>query len=353
MTFDNVFKSIVKKTDKDPFSSALKAGDTRIKSRVPFGVLTDIPELDLAIARDGWPAGRVIEVFGLPMSGKSSIALHAISNIQKMGGGAVYIDTEKTWDEDRAKELGVDVHTNFVIIDTDSLESGFRSAQATIDSIKAEKFNKPMIVVIDSVTGAANERMKETELGIEERLGEDARKIRGGLRRLVEGVAESHIILFLINHSISKMAAGPYQKQTQAAGGHAIKFFSTLRFEMTNAGWIKDPNDSERRIGQKVKISIEKIKGSKMWTPKVEANLMFDGGFDTAESLLEAGQKTGFIERVNMRTYKLGEVEFPKADWPITIENLGGLDTVYKAWISDSIEKGVIKPWAKVGVTVD
>jgi RecA/RadA recombinase len=266
-----------------------------------------------------------------------------------MGGSGVFIDTEKTWDEERAAEIGVDVENNFGIGDADSIEAGFRMVQKIVESKKKHKEGKPFVVVIDSITGTATEYLKSREIGEEPRVGQDARAIRTGMRQIIADVAESKINLFMINHAIAKMATHRFAKQSEAAGGHAIKIFSTIRCSMANIAWIPDPDNKDKRLGQKIGIRIEKLKGSRLDYPQVkEIPLLNTIGFDTEASLLAAGIKSGWVHHEeHSQSYTLGDLEFPKIDWPSIVLQHGGIDAAYQEFIDWCIAEGKMKPWAQ------
>jgi len=349
-TFDNIFKAVEKAVSDDPLASLHKAGDITISSYIPFAIPTGIPELDFNIRRPGWPAGRCIELFGFEHCGKTTLAYQAIAQAQRMGGGGFFIDTEKSWDERRATQCGVNVNVNFGIGDADSVEAAFRLVRAIIDARLDNNDGSPFIVAIDSITGTATEHMKSTESGGEERIGQDARAIRGGMRRITEGVAKAKITLIMINHAISTIPKFKFAKQSEAAGGHAIKLFSTIRINLANLGWITEGAD-KRRIGQKVTMKIDKLKNSSMEYPDLkEVQLLNTIGFDTLNNLLDAGMKAGWIDHAKgSKDYSFEGVSFPKKDWEIIVEERGGLDAMYKEFLDWCIANGKMEKWGSEG----
>lgn len=346
--FEDIFSEVEKSLKKDPHASIHKAGDLSIKSRIPFGILTGVPELDFNIGRPGWPAGRCIELYGFEHCGKTTLALHAIAQAQRMGGGAVFIDTEKTWDEERASQVGVDLEKNFRIGEADSVEGAFRTILSIVEARLKYNDGSPLVVVVDSVTGSATEAMKAQTIGEEARMGGDARAIRGGMRRIVPALADSKITLIMINHAIANMATNKYAPQSTAAGGHAIKLFSTIRCNLAPSGWIND-DDTKERLGQKIKIKIEKLKGASLAYPEVqEVHLLKSVGFSTMGNLLDAGIKAGWIEHKDgSKTYALGEDSFPKVDWPAIVDQHGGTNAMYREFIDWCIACGKISPWSE------
>lgn len=348
-SFDNIFKAVSKATEKDPLASTHRAGDITIKSHIPWGVLTGIPELDLNLGRPGWPAGRCVELFGFEHCGKTTMAYHAIAQAQRAGGGAWFIDTEKSWDEDRAAQCGVNVDVNFGIGDADSIDAAFRLVQNILIARKDDYDGRPFVIVIDSITGVATEVMKKKTIGEEERVGQDARTIRGGMRRIGPDVAETNTNLFMVNHATSLIAKTQYQKQSDSSGGHAIKLAATVRCGMSHSGWIVDENDKEVRLGQKIAIKVEKLKGSRLDRPKVKETLLLNTiGFDTMTSLLKAGCTSGWVDhKKGSKDYAFGDVSFPKGDWPVIVSDMGGVDKAYANFIEWCMAEGHMSPWGQ------
>lgn len=341
---DELYKLMQKKFKKGDIAgvSLHRGGDKDISSYVPYGVPSGIAELDLRI-RGGYPAGKMIEIFGRPASGKTTVALHAISQVQKTGGVVYWVDTEKAWDDERATQLGVDPEQVF-LFDSDTIEASFKALQQSIDSLIEINFKRPVIVVVDSVTGAPTEAEAEAGFTKEARVGIEAKQIRRGVRMLANKLAKQKIIVIFINHAVSKISKTGFGKERQSAGGNAIKFWSSLRFELSEIKTLKDSD--KNRLGKQVMIDMEKVRGTVMRHPQIkELHLLDEGGFDLRQSLLAAGQETGFIEKVNQLVYKLGDQEFKRAEWASLIEQLGGFDQVYKSWRKDAVDKGKLVLW--------
>jgi recombination protein RecA len=348
--FDAIFKAVAKKTKEDGLASVHKADDITLSSNIPHGILTGIPELDFNIGKPGWPAGRCVELFGFEHCGKTTLAYQAIAQAQRMGGGGYFIDTEKSWDIRRAQQCGVDPHTNFHIADVDSIEAAFRTMQAIIEARLSNQDNVPFVIVVDSVTGTATEFMREHEMGKEERVGQDARAIRGGMRRITADIANSNINLIMINHAISTIPKFKFAKQSEAAGGHAIKLFSTVRVNLAPMGWITEgPKDAKRRLGQRIMLKVEKLKGSSMMYPVIkEIQLLNTHGFDTESNLLDAGIKAGWVQHAKgSQSYTLYDQEFPRVDWPSIVLQRGGLHAAYQEFIDWCMEEGTMSHWGR------
>jgi protein RecA len=348
--FDAIFKAVAKKTKDDGLSSVHRAGDISLSSRIPFGIRTGIPELDFNIGKPGWPAGRCVELFGFEHCGKTTLAYMAIAEAQRMGGGGYFIDTEKSWDAYRARQCGVDPDVDFGIADVNSIEAAFRTMIAIITSRLELMDNAPFVIVVDSVTGTANEFMKKHEMGKEERVGQDARAIRGGMRRVTADIAEANINLIMINHAISTIPKFQFAKQSEAAGGHAIKLFSTVRINLAPLGWYTEgPKENKRRLGQKIKLKVEKLKGSSMMYPEIKEILLLNTcGFDTEGNLLDAGIKAGWVTHVKgTQTYMLNDKEFPKVDWPSIVLQHGGIHAAYQEFTDWCMGEGLMTQWSQ------
>jgi len=230
-SFEDIIKEVQSRLSKDPSAKLYKSGDVGLISRAPYGILTGIPELDFSLGRPGLPAGKVIEYFGFEMSGKTTAALHAIAQAQRKGGGAVFIDTEMSWDEDRSISCGINPDVNLSLIEADTIEGIFRGLESTLKGLESAKWNAPFVAVVDSITGVQSQRGKDTEIGEEPRIGEDARVIRHGLRRLASEFGKRNMTVIFINHSIANIASTPFAKKSNSSGGHAIKFMSSVRVE--------------------------------------------------------------------------------------------------------------------------
>lgn len=350
MSFEAIYKTIQKSAKEDKDSSIHKAGDISLNGSVPYGIPSGIPRLDLSIGRPGLPAGRVIEYFGFEGSGKTTAALHAIAQAQRMGGGGLYIDAEYAWDDERAEQIGVDIDTNFLIGEVNTVEGIFRQLDSTIQGKINAGYNKPFVAVVDSITGVTTEHEDKKEYGQEARVGQDARVIRGGMKKLMKDVAKSKICLIFINHAINKIGAMAFAKQSQSAGGHAIKFYSTLRCEFAATGQIKDDKDRDLRLGQKVNINIEKLKKSRLEHPKIkDVHLLNDNGFDLTTELLEGAVQCGFVVHPkSSQSYTLQHpqvVEFSKKDWKQVVLELGGPQKAYEMMLSWATEQGILRPW--------
>lgn len=347
--FGALFSTLKKQAKKDPFTTIHRPGDITIGSFIPYAVPTRIPKLDIAIGHPGFPAGRVIELFGYEMSGKSTALLNLFASVQRMGGAGLLIDTEFAFDERRAIELGIDTNNNFAVANTDTIESTFRLIDNTLQTLRESDWSRPFIIGIDSVTAVASEAAKQDEFGKEPRVGHDARIIRAGMRKLLSDVARHKIMLAFVNHNISTIPTNKYQKASTSSGGHALKFSSTIRVHFTAGTNIME---EKKRVGQKIYIAVEKLRAAALEDPKFETAIMNKGGFNLLDGLFEAAKDTGLIERVNNITYRISlneePIEFKSDGWSNIVEDLGGVDLFYKLFLDWALKSNIITPWSIV-----
>ena len=348
-SFDELFAKVNKEIAKakDPACSIKRSGDITLSSRIPYGIPSGLPQLELAIGRPGIPAGRVTEFYGFERSGKTTAAYHVLASAQKAGGGGMFIDAESSWDEERAAACGVDPDKNFRIGEVENIEAIFRLLLRTLEAMEGSPLDKPFVFVVDSVTGVESEINEDANtFGKEARIGQDARLIRRGIRLANKKIANTKAAVIFINHAIA--TANSYGPKSMAAGGHGLKLFSSLRVSFASAGEIQDDKkgtDVRYRHGQKSKLKVEKLKGSKLLFQEFEIDLLDDGGFDTVGSLLEAAELTGWVERVNQKTYKMNDQEFPPADWKHVVQTLGGREMAYRTWIDWCLKNGKLDLW--------
>lgn len=351
--FDSFVNTLAKESKADANAKFYKPGDLYFSSHIPFGIRTGLPQIELALGRPGWPAGRIVELYGFAMVGKTTLGYHAISNVQKMGGMGVVIDTELTFDEDRATTCGVDVKGDFAYFTADTVEAYFRTIERVLSGLRSSEYSKPVLIMVDSVTGALVESEKVKEFGAEPRVGIEAKVIRAGLKKIIPDLADTKACLLLINHAVSIIAMTKWARNRQAAGGHAIKLLASARAEFRNTGKIKDPNDKEKELGQKIKILFEKSKIGSLYYPIVDTELLFECGFNTVASLLEAMKTTKMIiseSEARKGTYTFRQegqedITFIRKEWPGLIESFGGVDKMYDYFIETCISTGIIKPY--------
>lgn len=347
---DNMYNDLNKKREKDKKkrdgAQTFRASDIRIGSHIPYGILTRIPQLDLCMGRPGYPVGRIVELYGLPRTGKTTAGLMAIAQTQAVGGDGHYIDTEYTFDADRAEELGVNTDTcRYTNVDT--IEDAFRTTTNVIESL--EDYGDPFTMVIDSVGQAATEweSTKNRDYS-SDRPGDQAKAIKRGLRLITPLVAKKGVLLILVNHAYETMAA--WGKSSRSSGGHGIKFNASLRVNFSHISEHREdvPGTKEKiRLGQVIKMQVEKLKTGHLELESFNVHLLNDGGFDTYGSLLFAMEKIGLVKHENPHAnYEWGETSFPRKEWRNVVDSNGGLTVVYKEFIRKSCENGYMKEYS-------
>lgn len=334
-------KDILEKLSKSKNLPDVFAGtDIRLASHVPYGIPTGLPQLDLSLGRPGYPVGRIIELWGFEMSGKTTAALAACASAQRLGATVIWIDTEKAFDPRWASKCGVDPE-NLIVADADCLEEIWRIIEEAIDAVDGE----PLLIVTDSATAVISESSLEKDFGDEQRLGQDARVTRFALRKLNNRIAKKNVTCIFINHAIAKMVK--FGKLSQAAGGHGLKFWSSVRLEFARTGDLTEGKDKEKtRRGMKVNITTEKNKVMQTGRKVVPVELL-EHGFALEDGLFEAFKEIGFLENVNKLTwfFKPTETQLTKAEWPSFVEKQGGAAELYTYFLRAARDNGFIVPY--------
>lgn len=237
------FKNIEKQFGK---GSIMKLGDALDQNveAVSSGSIA----LDLALGVGGYPKGRIIEIYGPESSGKTTVTLHAIAEVQKQGGYAAFIDAEHALDPQYAKRLGVDVD-NLILSQPDNGEQGLEIANALIDSGAID------IVVIDSVAALVPKAEIDGDMG-DQFIGLQARMMSQAMRKLSGSISKTKCIVIFINQLREKVGIMFGNPET-TPGGRALKFYSSIRMEVRKGEAIKNGSDV---IGAKANIKIVKNK---------------------------------------------------------------------------------------------
>lgn len=204
--------------------------------------------LDIALGIGGYPRGRVIEIYGPESSGKTTLALHAIAQVNKLGGLAAFIDAEHAFDKGYAEKLGVDVE-NLFISQPDNGEQALEVAEHLIRSAAID------IVVIDSVAALVPRAELEGEMG-ESKMGLHARLMSQALRKLTGTISKTGCICVFINQLRDKIGVMFGNPET-TTGGNALKFYSSIRLDIRRLAQIKEGNDV---VGNRTKVKVVKNK---------------------------------------------------------------------------------------------
>lgn len=204
--------------------------------------------LDIALGIGGYPKGRIIEIYGPESSGKTTLAIHAIAQVNKQGGIAAIIDAEHAFDKSYAEKLGVDTD-NLLISQPDHGEQALEIAEQLIRSGAID------IVVIDSVAALVPRSEIEGEMG-ESKMGLQARLMSQALRKLTGTISRTGCICIFINQLRDKIGV-MYGSPETTTGGNALKFYSSIRLDIRKVSQIKDGNDI---TGNRTKVKVVKNK---------------------------------------------------------------------------------------------
>jgi recombination protein RecA len=254
-----------------------------------LGVSTDAVStgslgLDIALGIGGLPRGRVIEVYGPESSGKTTLALHVVAEIQKKGGIAAYIDSEHAMDPAYAKKLGVDID-EMLISQPDTGEQALEITDTLVRSGAVD------IIVIDSVAALTPKAELEGEMG-DQLPGLQARMMSQALRKLTGSIAKSNCIVLFINQIRMKIGIMFGNPET-TTGGNALKFYASVRLDIRRIGAIKDRDEV---VGNQTRVKVVK---NKVAPPlkQVEFDIMYGQGISKAGELLDLGVKAGVVEK--------------------------------------------------------
>ena len=246
----------------------------------PSGSLT----LDLALGVGGYPKGRIIEIYGPESSGKTTFALHAIAEIQKVGGRAAFIDAEHALDPVYAKNLGVNIN-ELLLSQPDTGEQALEICEALV---RSEAIN---IVVIDSVAALVPQAEIEGEMG-DSHVGLQARLMSQALRKLSGTINKTNTIAIFINQLREKVGVMFGNPET-TPGGRALKFYSTIRMDVRRSEQIKQ---GDSVIGNKTTVKIVKNKVAPPFKTAV-VEIMYGEGVSRVSEIIDLGVEAGIIDK--------------------------------------------------------
>ncbi|HJR55308.1 MAG TPA: recombinase RecA [Rhizomicrobium sp.] len=240
--------------------------------------------LDIALGIGGLPRGRVIEIYGPESSGKTTLALHVVAEIQKKGGIAAYVDAEHAMDPVYAKKLGVDID-ELLISQPDTGEQALEITDTLVRSGGVE------IVVIDSVAALTPKAELEGEMG-DSLPGLQARLMSQALRKLTGSISKSNTIVIFINQIRMKIGIMFGNPET-TTGGNALKFYSSVRLDIRRIGAIKDRDEV---VGNQTRVKVVKNKVAPPFK-QVEFDIMYGQGVSKTGELVDLGVKAGIVEK--------------------------------------------------------
>lgn len=256
----------------------MKMGDTKkiAVETIPTGSLS----LDLALG-GGIPRGRVTEIYGPESSGKTTLALHIISQTQKLGGQAAFVDAEHALDPEYAKRIGVDTD-NLLISQPDSGEQALDIVETLVRS------NAVDIIVIDSVAALTPRAEIEGEMG-QSHMGLQARLMSQALRKLTGSISKSKVAVIFINQIRMKIGILFGNPET-TTGGNALKFYASVRMDIRSIEKLASGVEKKEIIGTKVRVKIVKNKIAPPFKT-AEFDIMYNKGISYISDLIETAVK--------------------------------------------------------------
>ena len=255
----------------------VKAVDVNV---IPTGSIS----LDLALGVGGVPRGRVIEIYGLESSGKSTLALHILAEAQKQGGVGAFVDAEHALDPDYAKKIGVNID-DLLISQPDSGEQALQIVETLVKSGEVD------VIVVDSVAALVPQTEITGEMG-EFQIGLQARLMSQCLRKLSGIISKTKTIVIFLNQIRMKIGTMWGNPET-TSGGMALKFYASVRIELRRIAQIKQ---KEEIIGSRIKAKIVKNKVAPPFK-MAEFDIFYNEGISFFGDVLNTGLKTGIIKR--------------------------------------------------------
>ena len=263
--------------------SIVSMSDNAVDHQIPY-FSSGSPSIDIALGIGGYPCGRVVEIYGPESSGKTTLTLHAIAEVQKTGGIAAFIDAEHALDVNYARRLGVKVE-DLLVSQPDTGEQALEIADVLLRSGAID------IVVIDSVAALVPRAEIEGEMG-DHHVGLQARLMSQALRKLTATVARSGATIIFINQIRMKIGVMFGNPET-TTGGNALKFYSSVRVDVRRIAALKD---GDQVVGNRTRVKVVKNKVAPPFR-QAEFDIIYNEGISREGDLIDLGVEEGLVEK--------------------------------------------------------
>jgi recombination protein RecA len=289
---DAAIAQIAKEFGKGAIQRMGDAPEADVVNVIPTGSLA----LDEALGVGGYPRGRIVEIFGPESSGKTTLTLHAVANVQRAGGVAAFIDAEHAFDLQYARAIGVDT-ARLLVSQPDYGEQALEIADILVRSSAVD------LIVVDSVAALVPKAEIDGDMG-ESHMGLHARLMSQALRKLTGGVSKSATTLMFINQLRQKIGVVFGNPET-TTGGAALKFYSSVRLDVRRIGKV---TAGETIIGNRTRVKVVKNKVGPPFT-EAEFDIRWGVGIDAAADLLDVAEACAVVTKSGSH-YSFGDIKF-------------------------------------------